>query len=305
MDSSSLIRACSSLLEGSSELNVLILSFVREARDARQDIDAFSRELSSLSINVSTLRNEKFAFPAQLQSNLVSVLGDCEAIIDSMRAIIASHRFGGVGRTGNWSPSDRNNVVALQSRLEARKTTLDITIDLASLLGAGAGNEDTPPANLEIPAAKPDTMAELEYLREEVRRFRLGNKAAANPMLGRFLIETLNYAESICDPMDNSPGRFATVQSDTISDCDFGPVLDADRPRWNDPPVPSDYTRPAASPVDDSLSAELDQTPDQAVRQADPASDATRSELSRTPTEDSESFLWLQIREGFRIHQAS
>ncbi|RMZ86809.1 hypothetical protein DV736_g5965, partial [Chaetothyriales sp. CBS 134916] len=286
MDSSSLTGACSSLLEGSTELNGLILTFVREAREARQDINAFSRELSSLSINVSILKGGKFAFPDHLQSNLVLVLGDCEAIISSMRAIIERHRFRGIGRTGHWTPSDRDSVVALQDRLEARKTTLDITIELASLHGAGAVSADTHPADLEIPAVKHDTMAELEFLRAEVRRFHLGDKAAANPLLSRFLVDTLTYTESVCDPMDNSPSRFATVQSDTLSECDLVTMMDADYPLRNDQPVSSQPTQPATPTIDNPLSAELDQIYDQPITQPDPASDPTRNELASASTED-------------------
>ena len=91
-----------------------------------------------------------------------------------MSSLLDRHRSGRLSKKIKWAFSDRDEVMALQSRLEARKTTLNITIDMASLVLIKAVKQDTTVIREDTAAIREDTTdikAELESLRIEVMRF--------------------------------------------------------------------------------------------------------------------------------------
>jgi hypothetical protein len=128
MDPLSIPIACISLLGGITALSSKLTSFVLIALDARKDADGFTRELASLALCVMNMRDERFAFPESLKVQLVGVLQNCNRVITEMRAILDKHKAGGMGRSMQWSFSDRDDVARLRERLEAHKATLEITL---------------------------------------------------------------------------------------------------------------------------------------------------------------------------------
>ena len=63
MDPFSITAACVGLLSGITALSQSLASFVTTARQARKDLDGFSRELSSLGLCIATLKDETFPIP--------------------------------------------------------------------------------------------------------------------------------------------------------------------------------------------------------------------------------------------------
>lgn len=216
MDPLSITLACVTLLDATAKLSKLITAFVKGTREARRDVDAFNRELSSLSLCVSMLKDEDFKFPDQLQANLVSVLSDCEDVIGSMETLLQNRDVRSVLKRVKWSLTDRDEVMRLRNRLEAHKATLDITLDMANLVMIMAVKEDTSIIKGDTAAIKEDTTnikAELESLRTEVMQFRLGT-AGSHPILNRFLTEAVAYTESVVDPLDDHQ------EHDIAANCD-------------------------------------------------------------------------------------
>ena len=186
----SIATACVGLLGGIATLSKNLTSFVSTARDARKDVDGFSRELSSLALCVTTLKHEDFHFPDRLQRQLVNVIENCGSVTEDMSRVIEKHRSNAIGRKLQWSFSDRDEVARLRERLEAHKSVLEITLELANLSTVNTIKEDTT-----------DIKVELAALKLQVMQLR-GSDSAPGFALQRFLNETVAYTESVVDPND-------------------------------------------------------------------------------------------------------
>lgn len=82
--------ACASLISGIVTLSQQITTFVSSVRNARNDMDAVSRELSSLKLSLEALRHDSsnINFPESLQQNLVGVLQNCNDVSQQMQDLL-------------------------------------------------------------------------------------------------------------------------------------------------------------------------------------------------------------------------
>jgi hypothetical protein len=111
-----------------------------------------------------------------------------------------------------WSLNDGQDVARLRERLEAHKSTLDITLDLGKLALVSGTRDDTR-----------DIRAELHSLRLQISNLeRSGPKQ--RPILKRFLDDSITYAESVVDLSDANDkdltpqtARSIESQSDRVS----------------------------------------------------------------------------------------
>ena len=130
-------HTCVSVLSTVTTLSIQIHSFVSQVRDARKDMDAVSRELSSLSFCLKTLQddceNGKVAYPEILQQTLVGVLQNCEKVLTEMQELLRKMSSGNIGRRVQWSLTGRDDMMKLKSGLEAHKATIDIALDMVSM----------------------------------------------------------------------------------------------------------------------------------------------------------------------------
>ena len=198
MDALSIAGTCVGLLGTIAALSQQLTSFVLIARDARRDVDGFSRELASLGLCVSMLKDETFKFPGSLQQQLVGVLNNCRIVIKDMEKLLKKHRTPSIGSSIKWSVADRDEVVRLRERLEAHKVVLEITLELASLTVVASVKVDTEVLREDTTAIK----AELEFLKTQVVQL-ASVRAEPNFILNRFLVDTVAYTESVVDPLDH------------------------------------------------------------------------------------------------------
>ena len=117
MDPLSITTSSVSLLAGITTLSKAITAFVVVAREARKDVDGFSRELMSLSLCVETLRDDGFDFPASLRTQLVAILANCDEVTKEMTALVQKYSSPNTGRKIQWSFSSRDEVLRLYHRL--------------------------------------------------------------------------------------------------------------------------------------------------------------------------------------------
>ena len=127
--------ACSSLTSSIITLSKQIVTFVSDFRDARKDMDAVSRELSSLSLCIQGLRDDssKIQLPESLQQNLVGVLRNCDDVTKEMRELLQKLSSENFRRRIQWSIIARDEMNKLRSRLEAHKSAIDIALDMISM----------------------------------------------------------------------------------------------------------------------------------------------------------------------------
>jgi hypothetical protein len=205
MDPLTVSGTCVGLLAGISALSKELTTFVNRTREARKDVDGFSRELASIGLCVSSLKDEDFEFPARLQEQLACVLGNCDRTVQDMDKIVRKHSTGGLGQRLRWSLSDGQDVSRLRERLEAHKATLEITLDLGQLALVSSIREDTR-----------DIRAELRNLRLQIDSL-VGLGARENPMLQRFLEESVMYAESVLDDSQVNGERLPEDAADSLT----------------------------------------------------------------------------------------
>lgn len=127
--------ACASLISGIVTLTQQIATFVSQVRSSRKDIDAVSRELSSLALCLEALRDDssKISFPESLQQNLVGILRNCDDVTKEMQDLLTKLSQESL-RTGvQWSMLARDEMNKLRSRLEAHKSAIDIALEMISM----------------------------------------------------------------------------------------------------------------------------------------------------------------------------
>jgi hypothetical protein len=189
-DPLSITAACVGLLAGIQSLSTTLTKFIGKAQGARVDVEGFHRELQSLLPCVEALRDESFPFPEASRAQLISLLEDCEDVIEDMKAIIKKHRQSRHSRVRSvqWSMADGDEVERLRRRLESFKSTCNITLAMAKCItdhGSFTEIKET-----------------LESLKSQVAALHRGKDSARNPLLQRYLDETISYAESIVDSSD-------------------------------------------------------------------------------------------------------
>ena len=108
-----------------------------------------------------------------------------------MTKFIDKHKAGHIGNKIQWSMGDRDEACRLRERLEANKSTLEITLELANLTIVSAIKEDTSAIKAELAALKMQVSMRVRDA-----------EAEPNVMLQRFLNDTVAYAESVIDPFE-------------------------------------------------------------------------------------------------------
>ena len=130
MDPVSIATACTGTIGAITDLSLQITSFVRSVREARRDMEAVSRELTSLSICLTTLRDD--ARELKFPDTLLEVVTSCEKIANEMKAILQRLSISKTARL-RWTASDRDQINKLRSSLESHKSCVDVALDMASL----------------------------------------------------------------------------------------------------------------------------------------------------------------------------
>lgn len=135
MDPLSIASACSGLLLGVNKLSVQITNFVSSVRGARRDIDAVSRELTSLALCLQTLRDDSTTvnFPENARGNLLSVLSNCDTVVKDIASMLLRLQASVSGGRMQWPISGRDEVNRLRSSLESHKSALEIALDMMTL----------------------------------------------------------------------------------------------------------------------------------------------------------------------------
>lgn len=138
MDPLSITATCFALVTTISKISIQINNFVRQVRDARGDLDAVSRELTSLKSVLKILSEDaenstSGGFPKSLVTQISPVLTDCRDVLEQTEASLQKYAGGGVKKGLKWSLSGREDMTKLRSRLEAHKSALDLALDVVAL----------------------------------------------------------------------------------------------------------------------------------------------------------------------------
>lgn len=137
MDPLSITASSVALLTSISKLSVQITTFILEVRDARKDLDAVQRELSSMKLCLEALRNgiidTRLKYPQSLQEKLVAIISNADSVIAEMSQMLTKMSSLNIGRKIQWSLLARTEMDRLRLNLESHKSTIEIALEVVSM----------------------------------------------------------------------------------------------------------------------------------------------------------------------------
>ena len=133
MDSPPIETACVSLLSSIAAVPANIERSAVRVRGTRIIVDGFVRELSSLDLCLTAMKEEQFSFPACLQHQLVAVIRNWMTALSNMALMLAKRNSRRMSEKVKWFQEDRDQIASLCYRLRAHKLPLETILELASL----------------------------------------------------------------------------------------------------------------------------------------------------------------------------
>ena len=131
--------SCLALLTAVANTSKVVTGFIRDVREARGDLDAVSRELSSLTTILELLKEDVTdgdggSIPNTLQIQIKGILVNCESVVSDIESKLGKHGKSKTKKITYWTlGGGKDEVTKLRSTLEAHKTALDIALDLLAM----------------------------------------------------------------------------------------------------------------------------------------------------------------------------
>jgi hypothetical protein len=139
MDPISISASCVGLVATIAKTSIAVTSFVRDVRDARRDLDAVSRELSSLTTILELLAEDTTdkkgqLLPASLQAQITGILTNCDDVVVEIEDGLVKHKKSKLGRRGYWTiGGGQGDMSKLRATLEAHKSALEIALEMLAM----------------------------------------------------------------------------------------------------------------------------------------------------------------------------
>jgi hypothetical protein len=215
--------SCISLINGITSLTLHIAAFVNDVRGARKDMDLISRELTSLSLCLGTLRtdcqSDRVDYPDASRKGIEQALLNIDVLTQQVKDMLQKQSSARLGQRIQWTAQSRDTVDRLRSSLETQKSALEIALQCGSLqilcamqrqVGKSGRDvydiTDDTEAILGSPAAIPRDAVDItelicqesNALRAEIASFQ--NAKALSVELREFLVESQLYLRSVTNP---------------------------------------------------------------------------------------------------------
>jgi hypothetical protein len=128
----SITSTCAELNERIEDLLLLVKSIAKRVRDARKDMEAVSRELTSMSFCVEILASDSayISYPNDLRDRLVAALQNCGSVTGEMRKLLEFLGSNAMRDDFEWTQHVRIHVGKLRVLLEAYNMALNIAVDM-------------------------------------------------------------------------------------------------------------------------------------------------------------------------------
>jgi hypothetical protein len=135
MEPLSIAAACSTLINNIAPLTAKIAAFVASVRDAREDMDATLRELSSLFLCLNTLRDSStnVQYPEIFRGDLLAIIGHCDIVANQMLGLLDTLSSRNLARRIQWSAMGKDRMGQLRSSLETHKTALSLALSMTTM----------------------------------------------------------------------------------------------------------------------------------------------------------------------------
>ena len=138
-DPLSITASCVALVTAVLNTSKVVTGFIRDVREARGDLDAVSRELSSLTTILELLKEDtteenSTLIPKTLKIQITGILVNCTSVVSSIKYELYKPDKSRMEKIAYWTlGGGKGEMAKLRSTLEAHKTALDIALDLLSM----------------------------------------------------------------------------------------------------------------------------------------------------------------------------
>lgn len=138
MDPLSITATCVGLASTITRTSLVVISFVKDVRSTRSDLDVVSRELSSLKIILELLAEDvndstTLSIPQTLQKQITGIITNCTGVVVDIEKTLVEHGGGRMNKAAKWVASGKSDVAKLRLSLEAHKSALEIALDMVAL----------------------------------------------------------------------------------------------------------------------------------------------------------------------------
>ncbi len=138
MEPLSITTGCVALISTIGKTSFVITSFVRDCRAARHDLDAISRELTSLETIVTLLKEDTAntkgqAIPETLQEQITSIVSNCSQVLTDLDNLVQKHNGATMNNAVRWSMTGKGDAAKLRSNLEAHRGALNLALELLTM----------------------------------------------------------------------------------------------------------------------------------------------------------------------------
>ncbi|ROW12451.1 hypothetical protein VMCG_00771 [Cytospora schulzeri] len=230
------IGAASSILaivQIAGKVSIAATSFMRDVKDARREMIQVIKDLSTLSAILEIISGDlKDNAPStgilqSLHKQMFNIASSCSAVLLEIGEVIGPGR----SRLG-WATSGRTQVKKLRESLENHMSSLDIALDMLSMVILREIKDDTTQILGDTTAIRQDTSNILDKLDQIQQKLSAGSGADGPPsrvMLDRYLDELRNDAETVLSSID--------YQQDTYEDDSLQPQPEISTSTPLSPPV--------------------------------------------------------------------
>ena len=136
MDPLSIPASCVTIATFITKLSVQAGLFVREIREARNDVTLITQELVSLKLVLELLAEDAKnhgPFSSSLEKQILGILTNCSDVVSQVEQSLQKHSPARLKTGVEWTLTGRGDMQKLRSSLEAHKSALDIALDMIAL----------------------------------------------------------------------------------------------------------------------------------------------------------------------------
>lgn len=238
MDPASALGITSTCMTLSAHAGTVIMRitvFVSQVRNARKDLDAVSRELTSLQLCLSALKDDQqlvsLNLPEAMRTQISQILVNIDLVLNQISDKLIKLSSGKLGRRIQWVTMEKDEMDKFRSSLESNKTALEIalTIGSISILAKQVQNSARQEDHMEVLLQRTESVAlgtrtidgKLDTLtdmhRDDTRFDRLAKEidslrtymtslatAPGNNTLNTFRLNSEAYTQSLLQPLQAS-----------------------------------------------------------------------------------------------------
>lgn len=141
MDPLSITTGCIAIIGVIVKTTSTINSFVRDVRDARNELSATTRQLADLTMTLNLICDDHSAenveivnqIPESITLQTKSVIESCQDVLTQLDTLLAKYMDVRKRTSFKWASKGKDEVASLNKQLEAHSRTLHMSLDISTL----------------------------------------------------------------------------------------------------------------------------------------------------------------------------